>query len=242
MNKGQDSFDMSRRAFLGTGITVSVGLMLSGCGSLLKGDVAAEVGATPVSSPEQALQRLQEGNRRFTAGKSVHPDLTPARLQETTVGGQHPFATILGCSDSRVPPEAIFDQGVGDLFVVRVAGNVADTDEIATAEYGCGHLGTPLLVVMGHTKCGAVTAVVKGEEVGGSLPRLVDNIIAPVKRAKAKKLEGDALIDAAIRENVRQSISDLQKRSKELSHLLHEGKLKVVGAIYHIDSGEVEWI
>lgn len=236
----QSSFSVSRRSFIGAGMTLTVGLMLGGCKRFGKREDPKI--AAPVSTPEQALRRLQEGNQRFVSGQSLHPDLTLARLQETAKGGQHPFATILGCSDSRVPVEAIFDQGVGDLFVVRVAGNVADTDEIATVEYGCGHLETPLMVVLGHTKCGAVTAVVKGDKVGGSLPKLVDNIAAPVKRAKARHLDGDALVDAAIRENVQQSMADLQRRSTELTHLVHEGKLKIVGAIYHIDTGKVEWV
>ena len=113
----------------------------------------------PGISPQQAMERLREGNARFQSAKSIHPDLGPARLRQTAEEGQHPFATILTCSDSRVPPELVFDQGVGDIFVVRVAGNVCGEDEAGTIEYGADHLKTPLLVVLGHSRCGAVTAV-----------------------------------------------------------------------------------
>ena len=235
--------DASRRSFLSVASIAAIGVLLSGCESLPTQNKQADSSVVkPVTTPEQALQRLKEGNRRFVLGTPQYPNLTRERMIETARGGQHPFATIISCSDSRVPVEAIFDQGVGDLFVIRVAGNVADTDEIGTSEYGGGHLGTPLLVVMGHTQCGAVTAVAKGEKVGGSLPKLVDNIIPAVKRAKAQGLAGDALIAASIRENVHQSLHDLEHNSKEIKHLVHEGKLKMVGAIYNIETGEVDWI
>ncbi len=199
-------------------------------------------GTAPAISADQALQLLKDGNTRFLAGKSEHPNLTPQRIADTSANGQHPFVTIISCSDSRVPVEHLFDRGIGDLFVIRVAGNVADTDEIGTAEYGTGHLFTPLILVLGHTKCGAVTAVVKGDKVGGSIPKLVDNIIPAAQRSKDKGLTGDALIVDAIRENVYQSITDLLSHSEELSHLEHEGKVKVVGAVYHIEDGTVEWL
>ncbi|MBF0152294.1 MAG: carbonic anhydrase [Magnetococcales bacterium] len=201
----------------------------------------ASADAAPGVSPDKALAMLKEGNARFLAGKSEHPNLTIKRITETS-GGQHPFATFISCSDSRVPVEEVFDRGIGDLFVIRVAGNVADTDEIGTAEYGSGHLGVSLIVVMGHTKCGAVTAVVTGAKVGGSIPKLVDNIIPAAERAKAKGLKDDALILEATKENVRQSISDLTAHSEELAHMVKEGKIKIVGAMYHTESGRVDWL
>lgn len=130
----------------------------------------------PGISPEEAMKKLADGNSRYAAGACLHSDINQARRTETAQKGQHPIATILSCSDSRVPPEYIFDQGIGDLFVIRVAGNVADTDEIGSAEYGVDHLGTPVLMVLGHSKCGAVTAVATGTEVHGSIPALVENI------------------------------------------------------------------
>lgn len=235
--------NVSRRSFLTASSIAAIGLMLGGCETAPKNKVQGSASTLPpATTADQALQRLKDGNRRFVSGALLHPNLSHERLTETAKNGQHPFATIISCSDSRVPVEAIFDQGVGDLFVIRVAGNVADTNEIGTSEYGSGHLGTPLLVVMGHTQCGAVMAVAKGEEVGGHIPKLVDGIVPAVKRAKAKGLEGDALIAASIRENVLQSLSDLEHRSKEIRHLVHQGKLKLVGAIYDIETGEVAWI
>lgn len=192
-------------------------------------------------TPDQALEMLKEGNARYVAGALTSPNVSQARRDETK-GGQHPFASILGCSDSRAPIELVFDRGIGDLFVIRVAGNVSDTDEIGTVEYGAGHLGTPLIVVLGHKKCGAVTAVVKGDKVGGSIPQLVDNIIPAARRAKDKRLEGDDLINRAILENVMQSIADMLARSEEIRHLVASGKVKVVGAVYDLADGQVEWI
>ncbi len=196
----------------------------------------------PPMSAEQAYQLLREGNARFLAGKSERPNLTAKRIEETAGQGQHPFATILSCSDSRVPVEHVFDRGIGDLFVIRVAGNVIDIDEAGTTEYGAGHLMTPLVVVMGHTQCGAVTAVVKGAQVTGNIPKLVEHIIPAVERAKAKGGTGDALILDAIKENVHQSIQTLLASSQELYHLRESGRMKIIGALYHIENGKVEWL
>ncbi|MBF0414203.1 MAG: carbonic anhydrase [Magnetococcales bacterium] len=196
----------------------------------------------PAISADQALQMLKDGNKRFVDGKAQHPNLTPERIADTFANGQHPFATIISCSDSRVPVEYVFDRGIGDLFVIRVAGNVIHTDETGTAEYGAGHLLTPLILVLGHTKCGAVTAVVKGDKVGGSIPKLVDRIVPAAEKSKAKGLVGDELVLDAIRENVRQSIADLTASSEELQHLSKEGKIKIAGAVYRIDNGSVEWL
>ncbi|MEO5344860.1 MAG: carbonic anhydrase [Magnetococcus sp. YQC-9] len=215
--------------------------MTVGMGALVLPKFALAGGKGPGMGPDEALKLLKEGHARFLAGKSERPNLTPQRIAET-FSGQTPFVTIISCSDSRVPVEHIFDRGIGDLFVIRVAGNVADTDEIGTTEYGAGHLHTPLILVLGHTKCGAVTAVVEGAKVGGSIPKLVDNIIPAAERSKAKGLKGEELINDAIRENVSQSIQDLLANSQELSHLRHESKVKMVGAVYHIENGTLEWL
>lgn len=197
----------------------------------------------PVISSTAALKLLKDGNARFVSGKRQYPNQGMERLEETKKG-QHPFVTILSCSDSRVPVEHIFDAGIGDIFIIRVAGNVSGIDEIATMEYGTEHLHTPLLVVLGHTACGAVTAVTKGDKVGGNIPHLVARIKPAV--AKAKKKEGgefsQKLLDAAIRLNVWQAIEDLFKKSHIAAELVKEKKLRVVGAIYHLDNGEVEWL
>lgn len=191
-----------------------------------------------------ALNTLKDGNARFLEGKSTCPRDGESRIKETSENGQHPLVSILSCADSRVPLEVVFDQGIGDIFVVRVAGNVADTDEVGTIEYGVGHLGTPLVVVLGHTMCGAVTAVVKGDKVGGNIPQLVDNIVPAA--LKAKKLHADLdqpqQVAKAIEYNVFQSIEDLFNKSEEIREMTEAGKVEVVGAIYDIKTGAVTWL
>lgn len=193
---------------------------------------------------DEALAKLVAGNKRFSTGEPTYPNLTQDRRCETFAGGQHPYATILSCADSRVPPEMIFDAGIGDLFVIRVAGNVSDTDEIATIEYGAGHLGTPLIVVMGHAKCGAVTAVVDGAELHGNLAQLVDNIVPASEQAKKDNpsLKGAPLVAKAIRANVYQSMQDLLEGSDTIRELVKEKKVTLVGALYDLHSGQVEMI
>lgn len=199
--------------------------------------------STPAVTPAQAMSQLKEGNARFVSGKSQFPRQDLARLSETA-SAQHPKATILTCSDSRIPVEKVFDQGIGDLFVIRVAGNVCDVDETGTIEYGVDHLGTPILLVLGHTKCGAVTAVATGAEVHGSIPQLVDNIGPAVERAHQlnPSLEGKALVPAATTENIWQSIEDLLHRSSIIREKVIEGAVKVYGGLYHLEDGTVEWL
>jgi len=196
--------------------------------------------AGPSISPDEAIKKLADGNNRYAAGACLHAGINQARRTETADKGQRPFATILSCSDSRVPPEYLFDQGIGDLFVIRVAGNVADTDEIGSAEYGVDHLGTPVLMVLGHSKCGAVTAVATGAEVHGSIPALVENIKPAVDKAKKNNpsAQGDALISSAITQNVWLSIEDLLKKSALIRARVKDGGVKIVGALYDIESGK----
>ena len=189
----------------------------------------------------QALEQLQSGNARFVAGKSDHPHADPLRRIDTALHGQRPTVSVLTCSDSRVPPEAVFDQGLGDLFVVRVAGNVANVDEIGSLEYGVEHLGTPLLVVLGHSQCGAVTAVATGAKAEGNIPRLLEGIGPAVEKAAKSHptLHGKELVPAAIEANVWQSIEDLFERSEMLRTMAKHGEVKVIGAEYDVESGRV---
>jgi carbonic anhydrase len=198
----------------------------------------------PSISSEAALARLREGNRRFRAGASEHPNIDQARLIATAGKGQEPFATILGCSDSRVPCELVFDQGIGDLFVVRVAGNVCNADETGSIEYAIAHLGTSLVVVLGHEKCGAVSAVVDNAELEGSIPQLVAGIHPAVTEAQRMHpgLNSDALVPFAVRNNVLQSISDLLGQSPTTRELVRGGRVAVVGAVYDLETGEVTWL
>jgi len=195
-------------------------------------------------TPDQAIGLLQEGNERYAAGNSTYPNQDKDRRKLTTSGGQHPFATVLACSDSRIPVEILFDRGIGDIFVVRVAGNVVDIDETGSIEYGVDHLETPVLVILGHTHCGAVTAVAHKEKLHGKIPPLVDNIIPAVIKAEEQHpdLHGDALIQEAVILNVWQAIEDLFKQSSITVNRVKWGDLSVIGAIYDIESGEVTWL
>ncbi|GBC59610.1 carbonic anhydrase [Desulfonema ishimotonii] len=200
---------------------------------------------------DQALEMLRDGNERFTDGKSVHPRMDAARLRQagTEDQGDHAYATVITCSDSRVPVELIFDAGIMDIFVIRVAGNVCDTDEVGSIEYGLAHVHTPVLVVLGHTQCGAVTAVthmLHGDRhpLERNIPPLVDNIEPAVRRAihKHPKLHGDEIIPHAIEENVWQGIEDLFMASPVTRELVKSNSVKVIGAIYDVASGEIDWL
>lgn len=201
-------------------------------------------GPKPGMTPELALERLQRGNERFVTSKTIHPNMDPLRRSLTAKEGQKPFATILGCADSRVPLELVFDTGVGDLFVVRVAGNVTYFDQAGTIEYGADHLGSNVLVVLGHTKCGAVNAVLSGGEAHGNISALVANIVPPVAKVKAENpgLTGAELENKAIEANTWQSIEDLFKQSPMMRDMVKAKSVKVVGAIYDIESGKVKWM
>lgn len=206
------------------------------------GGIFIALGDDPPSANE-VIAILSKGNARFAAGKPEYPHEGAARRSETA-RGQHPIATVISCSDSRVPPEILFDEGIGDLFIVRVIGNIGSVDETGSAEYGVEHLGTPLLVVLGHTQCGAVTAAVTHAEVHGSIPPLLSHINPSVRTARHEHpgLNGDQLIDEAVKTNVFHSIQELFTRSRIIRERIHDGKLKVVGAIYDINSGQVNWL
>lgn len=191
---------------------------------------------------DASLMLLREGNARFAMGKPQHPHQDAERRAATASQGQEPIATILACSDSRDPVELIFDRGVGDLFVVRVAGNVAGESELATVEYGVGHLNTPLLIVMGHTKCGAVTAVVKGAELHGHLHALAEKIKPAVARVKEETTEAEEAVPKAIQANVWQTIEDILKQSSEVRAKVEAGQLSILGALYDLEQGKVTWL
>jgi carbonic anhydrase len=196
------------------------------------------------ATADEAIRRLTEGNARWVSGKSTSPHTDAAWRRETAENGQKPFASILTCADSRLPVERVFDQGAGDVFVMRVAGNVSGPHEAGSIEYGAEHLHTPVLVVLGHTQCGAVKAAVGGGHVGGNIDSLLTPIAPAVDRARKLNpgvTEGE-LLSASVRENVWQSIFDLLKSSDTCRELVHEGKLTVVGAVYDISSGKVEWL
>jgi carbonic anhydrase len=209
-------------------------------------DVAALVGvgllATGVQealpSADAALAELKAGNAHHVAKRYQRPNQTAARQRETA-SGQHPHSAILTCADSRLPPELIFDRGIGDMFVARVAGNVAGDDEIASFEYAAEHFNLPLIVVMGHTKCGAVDAAVKGGELPGKLPSLIAAIRPAVDRTAHQP--GDR-VDNAVRANVEDVVAKLKGSKPILSERVASGTLRIVGAVYTLETGKVEWL
>jgi carbonic anhydrase len=197
--------------------------------------VDADGGHAP-SSPEDVVRGLLEGNARFRAGHPRTRDLVASRAQ--LAEGQHPGAIILSCSDSRVPPEMVFDQTLGDLFVVRVAGNVADTIALASIEYAAEHLHARVIVVLGHEKCGAVTAAATGAKMPSvHLQALVDEISPAL--LKREPTPGAALVHQGVEANVAATAAELLERSPILKEEAHAGKLRIVMAVYDLASGEV---
>jgi carbonic anhydrase len=199
---------------------------------------AAVAAQAKLPSAEAVLRELQSGNAHHAAKRYLHPHQTAARQRELAAT-QNPHAIVLSCADSRVAPEIILDQGLGDLFDVRVAGNVASDTELASIEYAAAHLHTPLLVVMGHQKCGAVTAAAESGEAEGHLPSLLALIRPAVERARAQP--GD-LIDNAVRINVENVVRQLRGSKPVLAPLVDGGGLTVVGAVYSLDTGKVAWL
>lgn len=193
---------------------------------------------TPTVPADRALQMLVEGNQRYVTNRLSHPDQTAAR-RTLVAAAQHPFAVILGCADSRVPPEVIFDQGLGDIFVVRVAGNVTSAEVLGSVEYAIEHLDTSLVVVLGHEKCGAVQAAASGGRAEGHIAALMHDIEPAVKEARSQK--GDLVHNAVIC-NVKNSVHAIATALPDIKKRIAQGRLKVVGADYDLQSGRVEFL
>lgn len=189
---------------------------------------------------EQAKQLLINGNKRFSSGQLLKKNMGADRLQELASKGQKPFAVILSCSDSRVPPELIFDQALGDIFIIRVAGNVVSPIEMGSIEYGVEHLHVPLLVILGHEKCGAVKATVDGGEAPGSIGAIIEMIKPSAAKAKATGATGDALYELTCDENTKAMKAETEK-SEIIQELVEHGKLQVVTAKYYVSNGEVKF-
>jgi carbonic anhydrase len=231
-------FEPSRRSVLGAAAS-TMGLLLANAAG------AKEMKAPPkpqnVLTPTASLERLLKGNARYVEGVSLRHDFKHER--EALAGGQNPYAAILSCADSRIAPEYAFDSGRGDLFVCRVAGNFANNETIASLEYAVAELGTPLILVLGHDACGAVSATIKslkdGTTLPGHLPSLV-TAIAPAVKAVSQQT-GDTLSNA-IRQNVVDNVAKLSSATPILSAAVEQGKLKVAGGIYRLKDGRVEMV
>ena len=189
-------------------------------------------------SADDALGRLSSGDKRFVAGRSEEPHGTALiERRHTLAKDQNPFAVIVSCSDSRVPPELIFDVSLGDIFVVRTAGEVVDSVALGSIEYAVEHLGTRLIVVMGHQRCGAVSAAVSGATDTGDIPNVLKAILPAVQETKGQ--DGDP-IDNAVRANARDIAKRLQSAGPIIAPLVQKGEVKVVPAYYSLDTGQVE--
>jgi carbonic anhydrase len=209
----------------------ALGIILSGLSSSL----AAEPSKV---SPDEALTRLVQGNARFVSGHLTHAG--PEQIAEARGAvseGQSPFAVIVGCSDSRVGPEIVFDQGLGDLFVVRTAGEVVDSTALGSIEYAVRHLGSALVVVLGHDRCGAVAAAVAGAKEPGHIATVLEAIEPAVKQTKGQP--GDP-VDNAVRAQALDVAKQLQNAKPILAERVQSGKLKIVAARYDLDTGKVE--
>lgn len=186
--------------------------------------------------PDTAWKELQDGNKRYVVGRLRHPNQSKARRAELAQG-QHPFAVILSCADSRLPPEVVFDQGLGDLFVVRMAGNVAPDGVIASIEFAVAKVGSKLIVVLGHERCAAVAGAMQGGPAEGHLGVLLDRIKPAVEATKGQP--GDPL-DNAVRANVRNVVNQLKTTGPILSEKIRNGGVKVIGARYDLATGLIE--
>jgi carbonic anhydrase len=189
----------------------------------------------PAMSADKAQKILLDGNKRFVESKTVHANQTAKRRTEVATG-QNPFAVIVSCSDSRVPPEILFDQGIGDLFVIRLAGNVLNDMALGSIEYAVEHLGCQYIMVLGHERCGAVAAAVKGGHAPGHIPSIIKAIAPAVDKARYKP--GD-VAEMAMRENVAQVVHELKTSYPILEERVQKGTLVVTGARYDLDDGSV---
>jgi carbonic anhydrase len=227
---------VSRRGFLRAGAAVVVGATAIACASAPP--VQSE---GPAANAEEALQRLMDGNKRYVANKSVSLNESASR-RVAVAAGQQPFATIFGCIDSRVPPELVFDRGLGDLFVIRTAGQVVDSAVLGSLEFTVAEVHVPLLMVLGHENCGAVKATLETLEAGATAEADINYLVEGIRPAveKAGGRSGDE-IENVVRVNVELVVERL-KETSVLSQAVEKGELRIVGARYDLDTGVVELI
>jgi carbonic anhydrase len=234
-------------ALVVAGLTASG--LLAGCSAPGTGSSDAQVLTAEQQqalAPAEVVEALKEGNRRFVAGTPTRFDYL-AQARATAENGQFPKAVVLSCLDSRIPPEIVFDQGIGDIFVGRVAGNFENVDMLGSMEFATAAAGARAIVVLGHSACGAVKGAADGVELG-NLTATLENILPAVEAARASGLEGElnsgnaAFVDAITKENVRQTVADITGRSEILRQRVADGQLVVVGGIYDLATGEVRWL
>jgi carbonic anhydrase len=193
----------------------------------------------PSVAPAEAISKLKEGNGRYTSGNLQHPGQTTERRTELA-NVQHPFAVIVSCSDSRVPPEIVFDQGLGDLFIVRVAGNVINDEGLGSIEYAVDHLGSRLILVLGHQRCGAVQAAKETIAAKGKAPGHIESLVTAIKPAVEATAKKD--LDATIKANVNHVVDELRASTPILKTKVDSGQVQVIGGYYGLDTGAVTFI
>ncbi len=193
-------------------------------------------GASPAVSGKEAHKMLFEGNKRYVSAKATHKNQDSTRRMDVAAG-QHPFAVVICCSDSRVPPEIIFDQGIGDLFVIRLAGNIVDDAALGSIEYAIEHLGTRYIMVLGHESCGAVKATVQGGEAPGHIGCIVKAIKPAIDSVRGRTAD---LPEVGMRANVAMTVQMLKTADPFLKPLVDKGQLMIVGARYDLDDGRVD--
>lgn len=221
--------------------------------ALAAGVAFATSASAPAVSPDEALQRLMDGNQRYVENQMTGTKLCDLTTRSSLAKSQQPYAIILTCSDSRVPPEIIFDKGLGEIFVIRVAGNIPDPVVLGSIEYAAEHLGSPLVMVLGHERCGAVKATVdaKGKSSGSKNIDAIVKAVAPSVKTAAKDCQAckddskcadtrkDDFVECVVDSNAKNVAAGLTKKSKILDHLLHAKKIKIVAAKYDLDNGKV---
>jgi carbonic anhydrase len=235
---GHDAKPTNRRAFLRHGLALAgVAVAWDSLKGLAYGKGAQAKGP---ETAEEALAELRAGNQRYVTGTHLHHDYGPERPELAL--SQNPFAIVLGCADSRVSPELAFDQSRGRLFVIRLAGNFVDDNGLASAEFGAAVLGASLIVVLGHSECGAIKSTIdvitKNKELPGHLPQLISYLKPPVEQA----LKQGGSVEAAIRQNVATNVEKLRTAGPVIGPLVEEKKVKVVGALYDLRTGRVEFL
>jgi carbonic anhydrase len=193
----------------------------------------------PAVAPVDAISKLKEGNGRYTSGNLEHPGQTTERRTELAKS-QHPFAVVVSCSDSRVPPEIVFDQGLGDLFIVRVAGNVINDEGLGSIEYAIDHLGSRLILVLGHQSCGAVKAAKETIAAKGKAPGHIESLVTAIKPAVEATTKDD--LDTTVKANVKHVVQALRSSMPILKAKVDSGEIQVIGGYYSLDTGAVSFL
>lgn len=228
--------ELSRRRWLQMGTAAAGSLVATGCAPRTLAATVPPAALAAPASPDEALERLMTGNARFVSGATGAGESRSIERLRSLSEKQTPFASVLGCADSRVPVEILFDQGLGDLFVCRAAGNIATSEIIGSLEYGTLLLGSQVLMVLGHSSCGAVTATVKG----GAVPGQIGSLYPYIHPAAEDVASGD--LTAIIAQNVRNQVNLLRNASPVIKDLVNTGKLRVVGAVFDFHDGRVNLV